>query len=309
MSDKITIRPGHLVTLSTKIIGGRTYEREDLSDERTESGAEVEEWRTVKVTTDPEEYERAVQVRSRVRSLFKSAAVQTPFGLICPTEDIAALDAAQEQAAVLVREFNDTASTCEVHFTTLRGEIAESTREAIRAIREETAELLRSLDDASRAGEVRTIREIATRATQMGKLLAEESAGRDSLTQAVNAARRVARDIVRRVEKSGEEMAEVLEQANLSPISQARFLFMEHGEPDGDGDADRRPHIILQGTATTVEMEDEGQDGEPAGDDLPMLGLPEPELTEADPLPEEDQEPEPAPDFDASRFSNLFDED
>lgn len=336
MSNPLKIRPGMLVTLSTAIRGGVTYEREDLGEERRPDGAEVEEWRTVKVTVDPEEHEEAVRVRSRVRSLMKSACVSTPFGFVCPVDDLPALDAAQAEADRLVREFNAGATHCEVRYASLRGEIAENAREAIEAIRSEIGALLRDYEDTIRAGDIRSARDIATRATQMNRLLEQESAGSGRLADAIREGRKIARLIVKRVEKGGEELADVLAEANLSPVSQARFAFLQEyelSEPESDADAEvdreaagagdqpaggearsepaRLPHIVLPpGTAQTVQITyeddpepeevDEMVDAEPEGDDY------DPAWTGAlEPMGESESEDDDLPAVDSGRYAGL----
>lgn len=287
MSNRtIKVRPGMLVTLSTAIRGGVTYDRDDLAEERRPDGAEIEEWRTTKVTADPEEHEEAVRVRSRVRSLVKSACVTTPFGFVCPADNIPDLDAALEEAERIVRDFNAGATHCEVRFASLRGEIAENARDAIEAVRSEVGELLRDMERALELGQVKNFRDVATRATQMHKLLEQESAGSDRLTRAIREGRKVARMIVKQVEKGSSSLADVLSEADMSPISEARFLFLEGPDEEpvdpetgevldlSTGPGERLPHVVLPpGTAVTVpiEYEDEEEAPEPEDDSPPAV--------------------------------------
>lgn len=280
MSNRILkVKPGYLVTLSTAIRGGVQYDREDLNEERRPDGAEVEEWKTVKVTADPEEHERAVQTRSRVRALFKSATVWTPFGSVCPSENLPDLDAAMEEAERIVREFNAGAQHCEVRFASLRGEIAENSAEAVRAIRSEVGELLRDYEQMIRAGDIRSARDIATRATQMNRLLEQESAGSSQLSRAIQEGRKVARAIVRRVEKGGEELAEVLAEANLSPIAEARFVFLSGPDTEEEPGVDPETGIVAGETEPSEAGETEH---------LPHLRLPEPETVQIEEEPEDE---------------------
>lgn len=223
----VKIRPGILVTLSTSIEGGIQYERIDLKAERADDGALIEEWETQKTTEDPEEYEEAVKVRQKVRSLVKSCCVWTPFGMICPHDEVANLDRAFREAAERVEAFNADAQTCRVVYRSLRGEIAEDQVESIQSIREHVGALVSEMQSALRDGDVASIRDCASQATQMGRLLEQDSDARGLLGRAVKAARSAAREIVRKVEKQGDSLVSVLNEANLSAVSQARFVFLE----------------------------------------------------------------------------------
>lgn len=239
----IKIRPGFLVSLKTQVEGGVKYQRTALNEETLESGAEVSEWNTEKTVEDPEEFDRATEARLKVRSLVSSLCIDTPFGLVCPKENVPALDAAFEEADALLQEFNEGATFCRVRYSTMRGEIAENAAEAVKAVTEEVATLLADMKGALSTGNVRSIRDLASRASTVGKLLEQDSAGKDTLSRAVAAARKIASTIVKKVEKEGENLADILAAANIEPVSVARLSFVEHDE--GEEDEDVMPSIAM----------------------------------------------------------------
>lgn len=221
----LKLQPGFLVSLSTRVEGGVSYERTDLEEVTRPDGAEVKRWETQKLTVDPEEHDEAVATRLGIRALFKRVCLSTPFGLICPAADIEALDEAIVEADRMVAEFNGRAKHCRVHYASLRGEIAKDQAEAIAAVRTEVAALVTTMQQAVELGDVKSIRDLAGKAGQMERLLEDRTEARDQLSRAVKAARRVARAIVKRVEKGGEDLAAVLADAQTSPIALARVTF------------------------------------------------------------------------------------
>jgi hypothetical protein len=244
LSDPIKLRPGMLVTIGTRIDGGCKYDREDLGHTEDEVGGaiqDVSQWKTVRTIDDLEEFTRASKVRSEARTLIVSACIATPFGFhLCPTEGEPLLDERVAQANALVELFNSGSSHSKVRVVTMRGAIAESRTEALVAVRQELSSLVGQLEQAVGVGNVTTIRELVGRAQQVGKLLDQQSAAKGALGRAVAAARLIAKTIVKRVEQQGEQIADVLEEANLSPISEARFMFAPSsgGDVDEDGLSD-----------------------------------------------------------------------
>jgi hypothetical protein len=233
----IALRPGLLLSLSTCLQGGVQYTREDLAHEK--NGAEERtEWKTEKLVADADELERATRTRGRVRSLIRSACVPTPFGMIFSPDNEGVLDARIAEAETLCAAFNAGAVHTQVQFRTLRGRIAENTQEAIAAVRGEIQTLLGELEYALTAGRVTGIREVAQRATQMGRLLEEGTEARSVLERAVKESRRVATELVKRVEEGAAATAEILASANLKLVSTARNTFSDEeiGEiTDGAG--------------------------------------------------------------------------
>src|SRR5512137_764344 len=106
-----TLRPGILVSLKTQINGGVSYRRIDLDPAHLEDGMQKSRWETTKVVQDPEELERAVKVRGRIRTIIVAVCVESEHGLLCPVNRERELRAALEEARTLADGFNATAKT------------------------------------------------------------------------------------------------------------------------------------------------------------------------------------------------------
>ena len=79
-----TLRPGLLVALNTSVKGNVNYTRRDLeTDHETDAGLKTK-WETERTITDAAEYEQAIKVRSKARSLVTAVCTPTAFGLLCP---------------------------------------------------------------------------------------------------------------------------------------------------------------------------------------------------------------------------------
>lgn len=274
-NDAIKLRPGLLVTLHTRIEGGCAYDREDLGHSVDDVAGElrdVTEWKTTRTIADAEEWDRASKVRSQARALVASACVDTPFSfLLCPTEQETLLDQKLAEAQALVALFNAGSAHSKIKLVSVRGAIAESRVEAITAVKQELNSLIGQLDQAIGAGDVGGIRELVTRAQRVGKMLDQQSDAKGALGKAIAAARVIAKTLVKRVEQQGEAVATVLEEANLSPIAQARFLFID-APNDGEQTADageteeRMPGVALgrfaaMGGQASLPEPDQSADG------------------------------------------------
>lgn len=273
----IKLQPGYLVALKTRVQGGHHSEREEVGTHVNADGSEVVEWNTKRTIQDPEEHKAAGQIRSAISNRIKAACVWTPFGLICPAGQVERLDQALAEAETMRNEFNGFAQTCKVVFGTIRGEIAESSTEAVAAVQSEVSALLADMQAAMTLGDIGSIRDLAGRAKQMARLLEGKTNATDALGRAIAAARKVAREIVKRVEKGGEDLAAVLTEAALAPIATARFAF----------DPDAAPEAFVEAEAS------EGF--------LP-LALPVPDTTDADPVDYS------LPSIDVARFVALDDD-
>lgn len=234
----LKLRPTILLSLATSVAGGTVSEREDLGTE-TSGGATIERWRTTKTIHDPEEYERAKELRVAVRNRFQRLARWTPFGLMVELDREPELRQVAAEAEREVAEFNAASRHSKVRLSWLPARVDEGATgaDAVRAIRQEVEHLLQDLAEATRLGEVERIRDVAGRATSMGKLLADGSPGSGELGGAIREARRVARGIVRRVVRAGEDAEAVIAEANLGVIDRARFVFQGEIGPAGAGEA------------------------------------------------------------------------
>lgn len=221
----LKLKPGILVAAATGVVGGVEYLRSNRTVDRDDR-TETVEWETRRVTADAEEHRLANKTRQTARTLIGSVCAYTPFGaMICPGDREADLDEKIAEAEALVDEFNASSKFSTIKLSIMRARIAADDAEAIESIRREISFLLTQLDGSVADGDVKSIRDVADRATQLRKLVADDAVEDSLLGEAVKAARKVASDVVKRVEKEGEKLATVLSKANRAPISVARFAF------------------------------------------------------------------------------------
>lgn len=223
---KTTLKPGYLVSLKTALRGGVTYQRVDLDpDHTTEEGARVAEWQTKRRIENAAEHEAATVARSKARSLIVAQCCASSFGLLCPLANEAELYQAVESARAIAALHNASAAHTFVDVYVLVGRIAESSAEAERAISSELRELL----DAMRAGiaeaDPDAIRAAANKARALDAML--DDGVRSRVNDAIAEARKAAREIVKRVQKSGETAAAVVAECATARIDAARFSFLD----------------------------------------------------------------------------------
>lgn len=232
MATYSIIRPGFMVSLKTSVSGGVAYTRTDLdaTGVDTTGTAAVARWETTKVVADPVEHDRAVVVRNKARALISKVCVPTAFGLLCPEAAESDLLRAVAEARALVREHNDGASRTTVGLYVLTGKIASTDEENARAIGEEIRSLIAGMSAAIDRLDPDALREAASKAAKVSAMLAPAES--EKIGAAVQAARKAARDITRRVVKGAEPAALVLLDIQRGAIEQARMAFL-----DLDGDA------------------------------------------------------------------------
>ena len=229
------LKPGNLVSLHTRIEGGVQYNRVDIVRPEATDGAVsgtqsiVERWETTKVTQDPDEFDRASKVRSKCTSLIRSVCAPSAFGLLCPIAKEDQLRELIAQAQQIVAQFNATARTCRVAVFVLQGRIAESDSEATQAIASEMRALMEAMQLGITEGNVKKIRDAATKARTIGAML-EPEMGR-KVTLALEEARAVAKEIVKRVIAGGEDLSAIVVQEN-GPLAAARFAFLDLETPE-----------------------------------------------------------------------------
>jgi hypothetical protein len=231
------IRPGLLVALSSTVSGGVQYKRVDLDapadgvagDAIGETRREVTRWETTRVIEDPAEHDRAVKARGKACKEIRDICSDTNFGLLCPVDREADLDAAIKRAYALADEHNALAKCTRVAIYTIKGRIASTDEEAARAIGSEVTALLDAMSRGIEQMDVKAIREAATRAADMSAMLGDEQIAR--VSDAVEQARKAARTIVKRIEKKGENAASVLQDIQRGAIEKARFAFLDLDTP------------------------------------------------------------------------------
>lgn len=227
---KSVLKPGILVNLKTKIEGGVTYIRQDIEHEKKD-GSDKTKWETTKIVTDVEEHEAAVKASSLARGKILPLCIASAFGLICPTAREPELIEAIREARKVADAFNETANYTRLSVFAMRGHIASSDEEAARAVASEVASLLAKMEAGVRGADVESIRKAANEAKKLGAVL-DESQGK-KVSAAVEAARKAAREIVRRVETDGEDVAKVIRDQNMAAVEMARFSFLDIAEEGG----------------------------------------------------------------------------
>jgi hypothetical protein len=226
MTTTSLLKPGFLVSLKTSLQGGVSYHRVDLDADRPEGDpAAIARWETTRRIDDPDEHKRATKARSAASSLIRAVCTHTAFGLLCPESKAAELDEAIQGAQALIDAHNQAAHSTHVRVYVLRGRIASTDEEAVRALSSEVREVLEEMQAGIRRVDVTAIREAATRARKLGAILDADQAAK--VNRAVEAARDAAKQIVKRIDVEGAEAVRAVAEGMSGPIEQARFSFLE----------------------------------------------------------------------------------
>ena len=239
-----TLRPGYLVACTTSIKGNVTYNKQDLDFLKLEDGASKTRWETERLVKDAEEQERATEIVSKSRSLISSVCSKTDFGYLCPVSRKADLDAAADKARDLCREFNATSKFTRVKLSFFTGYVADNDAEAVTRINSEVRDLLEEMKVGLENLDVERVREAASKASQLGQMLAPEAEIRIQL--AVKEVRDNAKQIAKAV-KAGEQASIVIERAALNRIAEARTAFL-------DIDLEDREVIQPGATARAIDL-------------------------------------------------------
>jgi hypothetical protein len=254
-----------LVALKSSVQGGVQYCRVDLAPPPADQlGQHAERWETTKVTLNLVEHDRACRARSAALAEIRRVCSPTSFGLLCPEEKEAELDEAVKRARLIRDVFNEQAQYSRVDVFVLKGRIASTDEEAMRAIGEEVSGLIQSMSSAIDRLEPEAIREAAQRARQMQAMLTEDLSRK--VGEAVEAARKAARQIVKRVEKDGEEAAVVLSDIQRGALEVARMAFLDlSDDPSTLVDAERLPAVDARRFAGMSDEEGEKEEGTEGG--------------------------------------------
>lgn len=223
------LKPGLLVALKTSVRGGVAYIRKDLDAEQ-EEGVKLQRWETEKRIENAEEFEAATAARGKARSVVSAVCSSSTFGLLCPTENEKDLDGAIAEARRIAAEHNAQATCTQVEVFVIVGRIAQTDEEAAKAIGSEVKDLLEQMKAATLNGDVAGIREAANKARELGAILSEDVG--KQVSSAIEEARKNARELVQRVQKKGENVADVIKELYVQRIDTARsaFLDLDEGE-------------------------------------------------------------------------------
>lgn len=219
------IRPGLLVSLKTTIRGGVSYQTETLESDHLQSGARVAEWRTRREIADAAEHDAAVKARGLARTAILRTCCASTFGLLCPVSNESALTEGIAEARRVADAFNAGAKFSRLEVYVIAGRIADSDTEAAAAIGSEVRELIEAMERGVRAADPAAIREAANKAREVSGMLSADTAA--AVSKAIAEVRSVARDIVRRVERTGETAASVVAGLQLDALKAARFAVLD----------------------------------------------------------------------------------
>jgi hypothetical protein len=216
-----TLVPGLLVHVSTSIKGNVKYLKTEGESYIREDGSEYTDWETERTVKDPKEQKLATEIRSKARSLIVGVCAATEHGLLCPEADREKLEEAYVKARKLVSDFNATAKTTRLKFNALAGRIAPDDLQAVRAINGEVRDLISEMQEGIEALDVERVRDAAQRAKKIGNMLSDEA--KERIADAVNAVRKVAKDIV----EAGEQAAIEVDASVINKLAAARTAFLD----------------------------------------------------------------------------------
>lgn len=216
-----TLRPGLLVALNTSVSGNVRYTRVDLGNETTADGARVAKWETERTIIDPVEYEAATRVRTQAGAIIRRVCVQSAFGLLCPEDREAELNAAFVEADQVARDFNKTANITRVRVHHFAGRVAADNVQAVKAINAEVRDLLAEVQTGLSNLDAKAVREAAKRVRSLGGMLSPEAQARIQL--AIDVARTAATRIV----AAGSNAAMEIDRATIARVEESRTAFLD----------------------------------------------------------------------------------
>jgi hypothetical protein len=210
-----------------------SYTRRDI-----EAGSEGETatstWETTRTIEDQAEHALAGTVRMAARNRIGKVCCHTAFGLLCPEDRIEDLEVAIREARTMVDGFNATARHATLSIYVLPGRIARDDQAATEAILGEATDLLQAMEQGIAKADVTAIRAAASKAKAIEGMLSQGVAS--TLDEGIRAARKVARQVVRRVEKQGEDLAKVIADLDSGAVSRSRMALVAIVEQAKDED-------------------------------------------------------------------------
>lgn len=220
-----TLRPGLLVGLKTSVVGNVKYSKVVIApDQETEEGALIGKWETERTISDRKEHEEAIKVRAKARNTVTAVCAQSAFGLLCPEANAPILEAAVAEARKLADEFNAKARLTRIHVYVIAGRIAADDAEAVRALNFEISGLLSTIETGLRNLDVKTVREAANRARNVGRILSPQAQER------VNVAITAAREAAKKIIKASEVGAAEIDLIAIEAVQKSRTAFLDLDE-------------------------------------------------------------------------------
>jgi hypothetical protein len=180
-----TLRPGYLVSLKTSISGNVTYATRTIEqDHVTDEGARQAKWETERTIADAKEHERATEARSKARHAITRICAASAFGLLCPLDKAAELEAAVAEARGIAEAFNATAQFSQLSVFVMSGKVEQNDVEAVRAINSEIRDLMAEMQAGIAKMDVKAIRDAAAKAKGLGQMLTPDASAK--VAQAVD---------------------------------------------------------------------------------------------------------------------------
>jgi hypothetical protein len=253
------IRPGLLVSLKTNVVGGVSYQKVTLeADHSVGEKQRRARWETTRQITDAEEHEAAVITRGKCRSVVAAVCCPSSHGLLCPQSNEDKLTAAIAEAHELANAFNVNAVHTRVEVYVITGRVADSDQQAAAAIGAEVRDLIDAMQKGVAAADPKAIRAAANEARAMAGMLSADV--QDKVSKAIAEVRTVARDIVRRVEKTGETAASIVNGLQLERLNDARIAVL-----DLTGDFESADQLSLPVAGRALELEASNDDATTRG--------------------------------------------
>lgn len=215
-----TLRPGLLISLTSRLIGNIHYEKENLRHKKTAGGEEAE-WKTKRTIQDLQEHLAGRKAQSAARSCITRVCSKTAFGLLCPEAKAKELEAAIADARKLTDAFNRKAKLSNLQVYVIAGKVSPDDVEAVRAINGEVRGLIKAMEDGIKNLDVEAVRAAANDARRIGTMLSSDASGR--IKEAIDQARTAARKIV----KAGETAAGTVDQEVLKNLERSRTSFLD----------------------------------------------------------------------------------
>ena len=220
-----TLRPGLLVLMRTAINGNVTQLKEIIEAEVvTANGSKRSKVEITRTIADPEEYENAVKVRSKMRNVVATVCSQSQFGLLCPQSKEERLNAAITDAEAMADEFNQNAKCTTISVAVPVGRFADSDVQAMKAINAEVDELMQKMTLGLQNLDAKAVRDAADKARSIGAMLSDDASKR--LKDAIEIARKSAREMV----KASEQGAVEIDLLSIRKLTEARTQFLDLGE-------------------------------------------------------------------------------
>jgi hypothetical protein len=219
------IADGYLVALSTSIENGPQYGRADVTTD-LDGTAERKSWRATKYVAHVAEYERAVDLRSKARTVVARHCAFIGFCFLCRDDRLPRLQTDMEDLQSKVAEFNSTAtSAVRVTVNALIGRLARDDAATIAVVRAEVDGLLSAMKNGAETGDVEAMRSGAKKARNAVKMLtpAMEADFGETITKVQKAAKRLV--------KAADTAAAQVDADVLADLDGARMRFLDLSEP------------------------------------------------------------------------------